>query len=457
MKKQLFICLAFALLLPSAIAFNCNSLSGGDLQVCNSIQSTNLSQADKDLLISDIFDKNKTTPSFDFVYQWNTNLNILSSPDGKVYSSGTINNAWVKIISLMPSIIQDNTLYASNNEKLMTAYDYKVSLPSGTESGDCKTNYYLTSKKDSLSIYLNNNLVGSNKLSSFIINSNPDTLNFIAVLNLRVDYYVNHYKNKRYCSRYDSDGNCIRYSNRCQFSYTEYRADTLTLSDSLNAKLYKSQINSSFKVNNEYSGITQGFLTANNFTQLILSFNNSYYQYSKYLYSLDYSLPYYALTIKAELIEYTDFNNIHVEKQNNNFSFTVADTSNCKIQLNDLFNSKVFLCDLSFNKVNFSIRTDKTNYFDNDTIKVYISPDNLNVRLTYANQSIIAKNYTEFKAVLYQNKISVELGNEEQTALININKREDFQTLYQLSALFFVIYFYYRTSKSYLSKFMVAK
>ena len=134
MRREFLALFVFALLLPSAIAFECNSLSGGDLQVCNYIKSTNLSQADQDLLISDIFNKDKITPNFDFVYQWNTNLNIPNSPDGNTYSSGTINSAWVKIISLMPSIIENNTLYSSNAGKLLTAYNYNYQLPSGTAS-----------------------------------------------------------------------------------------------------------------------------------------------------------------------------------------------------------------------------------------------------------------------------------------------------------------------------------
>ena len=167
MKAVLALFTALALLLPSAIAFNCNSLSGGDLAICNSIQNTNLSQADKDLLISDIFNSNKTNPNFDFVYQWNTNLNISNSPDGKIYSSETIKNAWIKIISLMPSIIENNTLYSSNSGKLLTAYSYNYQLPSGIVSGDCNTYYSLSSRTEQLNVYINGNLIGHDKLTSF--------------------------------------------------------------------------------------------------------------------------------------------------------------------------------------------------------------------------------------------------------------------------------------------------
>ncbi|MDP2947337.1 MAG: hypothetical protein Q8N88_04430, partial [Nanoarchaeota archaeon] len=194
--KQKFIFLVFALILPSAVAFNCDGLSGGDLYVCKSIQDANLTSIEKDLLISDIFNKNKITPNFDFIYLWNTNLNFTNSPDGKEYSSGTISNAWIKIISLMPSILDNETLYSSNNEKLLTAYNYRYTLPSGNAKGDCKTEYSLESKDEDLKIYLNNNLIGKDKLISFIISNESDNLVFKSELNIQVNYRVAHYRKK---------------------------------------------------------------------------------------------------------------------------------------------------------------------------------------------------------------------------------------------------------------------
>ena len=454
MKALLALLIALALLLPSAIAFNCNSLSGGDLAICNSIQNTNLSQSDKDLLISDIFNSNKTSPNFDFVYQWNTNLNISTSPDGKIYSSGTIKNAWIKIISLMPSIIENNTLYSSSAGKLLTAYNYSYQLPTAIASGDCKTYYTLSSKTEQLNVYINNNPIGHDKLISFN-NLNQDA-NFKSELVISLKYKIDHYKNKKYCSKYDSKGRCIKYSYRCEFSNSEYKTDILTISDQLSAKFYQNNPASTFKVIDKYSGITKGVLEAYNYTALSLSFNNSQYKNSKYIYSLNYSLPYYILTIKAEPVEITNFNNININQKNKSIYFTVADASNCKIQLNDFFSSKIIACDLSFNEINFSIKTDKINYFDNDTIKVYISPDNLQVNLTYANKTIIARNYTELKAILYENKISAKIGDNGQETLVNVNKREDFNTLYLLCALFFVGYLCYKIIKGYAFKFLEA-
>jgi len=448
MKGTLTICLALALLLPSAIALNCNSLSGADLSICNSIQSTNLSSEDKDLLIADVLNKNKTSPNFDFIYLWNTNLNILSSPNGITSSSGTISNAWLKIITLMPSIIENNTLYASKNGKLMTSYNYQTSLPSGTESGDCRTDFYGLSSYTNLNIYLNDQFIGNSKLSAYIINNNPENLNFVSRLSIVSSYSVDHYKNERYCSK-RKNGYCIKYSYRCSYSSTSHRTDTLKLEDSFNAKLYNNNQTSSFRITNKYTNITKGELIATNFTKLVLSFNNSVYQSSKYVYSLNYSLPYSVLTLKADKIENTNFNNIHIEKDNNTIKFNVKDASNCKIELYDHFSLITKNCDLTFNETNFSIRTDKTDYYDNETIKVFISPEDILVNLTYGNQTKLAKNYTEFKTELYENKISAKLESKQENVIVNVREKANSIILYNLSVVSFLGYFFYKSIKFY--------
>jgi len=436
---------------PPTFAFNCNSLSGGDFYICNQIQGTDLSQIEKDLLISDIFSKNKTIPDFDFVNSWNTNLNIKNSPDNKYQNQGSIRNAWVKIIALMPSILENDTLYIPEQGKILIRYNYDVVLPSGTASGDCKTSYSLDSKKEMLYIYLNSKLIGQNQISSFSTDSKDNI--FIAKLKIDVTYKIKHYKRNKYCAEYE-EGKCVRYKSVCEYSYTETKTDILTPSSSLQAKLYESQPNSSFKITDKYSGITKGVLTAEDYTKVILSFTNSEFQNSRYIYSLNYSSPYYVLTIRADKIENTESNNIHVDRADDSFIFNVKDASGCKIELFDHFDSITKSCDMSFNPVNFSIKTDKTNYYENDTIKVYIEPSNLKVNLSYGNQNKIAENYAEFQAVLFENKIEARLNDQKADWLVNIKKKENAVLLYNLGILSFLGYFFYKTAKAYYEKFL---
>ena len=438
MAKQIFIFLFLILFLHSITAFNCDDLSGGDSYVCNSIDDANLSNIEKDMLISDIFNKDKTIPNFDFVYLWNTNLNIQNNPDGKEDSSGVINHAWIKIVSLMPSIIENGTLYSSNNEKLLTAYNYEYTLPLGKYRKDCKTEYAFDSKSESLKIFLNNDFVGNEKLTSFIISNKSIDLVFLSEVTFHVNYRIIHYREEYSKHHYG----CFYYS-------TDYVGDQLKLSDSLNAKLYASQLSSDFKIIDKYNGITKGSLDSENFTRLILSFNNSIYQINKYIYSLNYSLPYYILTLRAERTDNINSNNIYVDKNDSRFIFTVKDASSCKIELFDHFNSISKNCNMNFNEINFSVKTDKTNYYENESIKIYISPSNLSLNLFYANQSKIAENYTEFNATLYENRIVAKYGDKETNLIINVNKKEDWIILYNLFLLFLLVYLIFKLIKFY--------
>ena len=132
----------------------------------------------------------------------------------------------------------------------------------------------------------------------------------------------------------------------------------------------------------------------------------------------------------------------------------MKDASNCKIELFNHFSSITKNCDMSFNETYFSIKTDKTNYYENDTIKVYVLPENITIKLTYANETKIAKNYTEFKAVLYENKINAELNGVEVNWFVNVKKKENTIILYNLGVLFFLGYFFYKAAKVYYLKFL---
>jgi hypothetical protein len=156
--------------------------------------------------------------------------------------------------------------------------------------------------------------------------------------------------------------------------------------------------------------------------------------------------------LRAEKVENINFNNIYADKVYDSIIFTIRDSSNCKIELLDHFSFVSNGCNMNFNQVNFSVKTDKTNYYENDTIKVYLSPSNLSLNLSYANESKLVKNYTEFTAVLYQNRIVVKLDDQESNLIINVNKREDWIVLYNIALLFLLVYLIFKITKFYLSR-----
>jgi hypothetical protein len=439
MTRKLFSFFAFVLLFQSAIALNCNGLEGGDLYVCNSIYETSLPQNEKDLLIADILNKNKTVPNFDFVSSWNNNLNI-ASPSNKQYnSSGTINSAWIEIIALMPSILENGTLFTTNQGSLKTEYAYSYNLPSAKLSGDCKTTYYLKSNAATLNVFLNNHNIGSSKSSQFNIQNTGPNLTFKSEVTIQLSYNVERYRT-RYYKRYS----------RCEYWRTETRTDTLKILDSLNAQLYKVEPLSEFEITSRYNNITRGTLQANNFTNLILSFNNSNYRNSKYIYSLNYSLPHYVLTLQAEKVDQTDSSNIFVERQENSYLFNVIDSSDCKIRLSTHFSSTNRNCNMDFNEIEVSIKADKVNYYENSTIRVRTTPENQPINLTYANQTKLVEGYAEFNATLRANKIFTEINGKEIAYFVNVIEREKIDFLIDLSSLSLVGFIFFRFIRAYL-------
>ncbi len=189
MQKLLFL-LAVALVLPLATAFNCNELIGGDFEVCNSIQQSELTSLEKDLLVADIFNPTNTFPNYDFVYLWNLNLDITDSPNGIKTSRGSIRNAWIKIIAPMPSILEDGILYIPERGKLLSEYNYDVKIPTNRQRHDCKTRYYLKDQEENLKIFVNGKYVGGSKLISFVVNKNNVILT--AELEIKVRYKIKH-------------------------------------------------------------------------------------------------------------------------------------------------------------------------------------------------------------------------------------------------------------------------
>jgi len=440
MKQILFTLLAVALFFSffqTARAFNCENLNENETYICNYIQNSNLTQIEKDLIISDIYNPNKTTANFDFVYYWNTALNITDSPDNHTTSQGTIKHAWLKIITLMPSVLENNTLYGSTNGKLMSAFNYDVELPTEKLSGDCKTTYSLVSNLNILDIYLNGNPIGHDKLMSFNL-ANPEDLDFDATLNIWVRYKIKHYELN---------------NGSCDYSYSEYQTDSLRLTDTFFAKVYKQFPESSFKITDKILDTTKGFIQVENYTDLILTFDNSSFEKRKYVYHLNYSLPYYVLTIRAEPFNESIINNIFIEEQNNKFIFSVKNTGNCQIKLFDHFNSVTKPCDLSYSGINFSITTDKLNYYENETIKVNITPINISVNLTYGNTTKVAIGNTEFDSTLHQNKITAVYGNEETERYVNIIEKEKTAFLFNCGIFFLFGFFAFRFFKSYYQNF----
>ena len=436
--QKIFLFLAVALVLPLATAFDCQELNDGDIEICNEILRSSLSSSEKDLLIADVFKPTNTFPNHDFIYSWNSDLEITSPSNGIKENRGSIRNAWIEIIAPMPSVLENGTLYVPERGKLLSEYDYGVSIPSGRQRRDCKTKYYPKGQEETLRVFVNGRYVGEDKFTDFVVNSDDEDVTIIAELEIKVKYNIKHYRRE--------DG-------RCRTSHYERITDTIKIRDTVNAKLLKSNPESFFKITNEYNDVTAGYLQANNFSALELSFANSLYQKTNYVYKLNYTLPYYVLTLEAEKVQNVKIRNINVNEPGDRYEFAVRDTTNCKIKLFSHFGSFQKGCDMSYSGNDFEIKTDKLNYHENETIFVEIFPKGVELNLTYANQSILARDSAEFRVVKNENKIIAQLNSKQAKKFINVTDEGNEIFLKQLSSISFFGYIVFSFLKKYYASF----
>ena len=150
----------FLVLLPSLHALDCNSIA--NKQWCNDIQKSNISQIEKDYLLSDIISDSKHYPDHQLVRQWNSKFSTTAAPVNTIKkNSDYVKDSWVKILAVMPSVIFNDTLYISNSGEIQVGYNYNVYIPSYTDSGDCKTIRSIVQSTSSAQLYINNQYVGS--------------------------------------------------------------------------------------------------------------------------------------------------------------------------------------------------------------------------------------------------------------------------------------------------------
>ncbi len=424
MKKLLFLFLIL-LVIPIAFALDCKDII--DKDNCNYILNSDISSSNKDYLISALISNQREFPDFDSVYKWNTAKNTSESPYNTTkYEKGYIKDAWLKTLALMPSILDNETLLVSDNGKVLSASNYKIEIPYGKLIGsDCRTDYTLLNKKSSVNNYINDIYQGNRSLFEF--KTNEINLKFTNKLDVEINTKIDHYQWYSYCCARSKKG-CTQWCKECRFSNTEIKKDTLLISDSINAKRDYINKTYSFNITNRYNDNTKGKFDFNA-TAFELLFDNSKFIQTNYIYVPEFSIPPYdILTLRALPLEEKSFSNMFFE----NNTFIVKNTNGCKIITYSHFNKTINSCNLNYNPIGLSLNTDKLAYFENDTIKVNIIPNNINVELSYANKTKIVKGNTELKVIYPYNNIVVKYNDISSDKVISVTKQENLNLFFQL-------------------------
>ena len=423
--KIFFLFLAILFVVFPVSAIDCDMIDNREL--CLEINNMDLSEEEKEYLISDIIDDSKNYPNHDFVKEWNLNLDTFRAPvDIQKHNSVYIKNAWVKLLTVMPSVLEGNTLYHSDNSEVLSAFNHEVEIPDERIDGDCKTKYYLEENREELNLYVNDDYAGSGRLISFVADKDSE---FKVEYDVFVKIKIKHYEWDSYCCKRDDDGRCIKTCRECEYDHTEYKTDNLRINDEVNLKYYDIDSEADFSVKEKYFDTTKGVLSGKDFSSLHLKFSNSYFSDFNYVYSRVWD-SYNVLTVKAEKKKRTEHNNLFYS---GNYDIEVKDTTNCKVLVYDHFNKKIIPCDLNFEELGIEIKTDKLVYSQDEIIKVNLKPEDVIFEVNYANETYSAKENLELDAVYPYNKISIIHNGKSYEKIIHIKNEESMNFLFFLT------------------------
>jgi hypothetical protein len=345
MRWTIQLLILFLVLLPIASAFDC-SLTSNPNQ-CNQIINSNINESQKDNLLSFLLYNSTSFPDHNFILDYNSKIKVNSSI-GNTTNSIYIKNAWLSLITIMPSILENNTLYVPDNTFVLSDYGYEILIPINyqaskypeKQNGDCKTIYKLTSNSSNLNVLVNNQDQGSLKLNPVQINQ--DSL-IKDKLDIKTTIQQDNYQWKQYCIKFRKS-ECIKYEYKCEYKSTINLQDSLVLTDSINVRHYGNKPNANIQALDNYYNTTKLQYLANDYTTLNIDFKNSSYKEQKYTYSIEFiKKPFYISMLKANKVNIKQANNILTGLNNTLF---VKNINDCKISASNFFYKFTQSCNL---------------------------------------------------------------------------------------------------------------
>ena len=317
------------LILPLASAINCELTQDEDF--CNDVQNSNLTEAEKDVWYSYLL-YNYTSPNHDFVKNYNDQIEVTSKPQGiRDKDSTQIKDAWISLLSISPSVYQNNELYVPSRINVRSEFRYRVFLPYDftmgyreTKYGECKRRHELIRNVSSIRYYFNNRYIGQGKKLQFNVNSDG-TIKTEARIDTRIR--VDHYQWERHCSEFRR-GQCDRYHYTCELHHTTQDSDSLRISDEKEVQLFNTRPSATVQVIDRDQNTTKGIFTANDYSYFELNFDESYIRSKNYVYSLVFEKkPYDIAYLKASYSPLISTSNLYLAGN----TFFVKKANHCSI------------------------------------------------------------------------------------------------------------------------------
>lgn len=361
--------------------------------VCYVIKSQPLTQDERKTLLLEAINPNTASPDFQIVKNWNDKLVFTKYPLTPAVSSGSIRDAWVKIISLRPSVLYDKKIYLNSSGEVTSAFGFTFVVPDQPAAGDCKTQYYPEGYDYGLNISLNGKIINKNNEKQTLYNLTNNSNSFDVKLSIVSAYQILHFRDTRHCQKSKDGEKCWT---TCDYFNTEEKIDHLQINNSKQGELYDYNLSVNSFVDDVYSGISDLWLNYNIPSTASIDFegNNSYFRERNVDYELiSENLPYNTLQFSA--IKNNDKTPFHFtildENRTDNETIIHAHiqySDNCTIKFQTFFsnNESSNLCNTT------NVTTAISANIENNTGNIV----NLNLRFfeNDTNNSLSGKNLT---------------------------------------------------------------
>ncbi len=336
----------FLLLLPFVFAFDCSYAA--DEAYCESIADSDLNTTEKDLLYSSLFYGDATFPNHKIIEEYNLDITVDESPYNTTqYNSSTIKNAWLSFLAVFPSVYEDDYLYVPEETNVLCAYDYDVQIPENyvassypqKNQGDCKRTYALIQNEAEINHFLNDEPKGSGEFTT--VGVDEDGI-LEAELEINTNLEVKDYHWYTYCCKWKKNI-CKRYCHDCRYHSTNYKPDTVTISEEKEVGLYTLEPTADVTFVNAYYNTTKGYFTAANYSFFELNFNESYITQQKYAYDVIFDKkPYDGAYLRARNVSHVTQKNLHLT----NDTFFVKNVDECSLFAYNHFSNFSSSCDM---------------------------------------------------------------------------------------------------------------
>ena len=400
------------MLAPLAFAFPCERMSASS--DCQEVWNSGLPDNEKIAVAAGLIDD---------VRGWNTAFGVSEPPAGTaVYSDDLVKGAWVRIMSIIPSVYEGETLLSPGYGEVTSKSRYSVVTPSGTEGGDCRTDYSL-SHRSRVENYLNSAYIGTGEIASF--NTDAWVLDFQTNLIINTELSVTHY-------RWYRSG---RRGWTCGYSGSELRRRTIVVPDSARALRHQPSMPYTFKIQNQYYGITQVAFNASGYSWFRIQFNpDSYYEERRVEFDPFFRLePYYLLNFHPVINESVSSRNIQI----GDGYYQVTSLSGCTITLGDYFRTYMYQCPTEYTPLNLKVTTDKDVYSEADRIGVFVEP-RVPSNISYGNESVISQGTAVFRAKRGVGLIVAKADGVESFKSIQVVDLASWK-IYGIGAVFFLM------------------